>query len=248
LARPFLCIAKAIIYVEHAKIVFFIKDKKKKFSFKERILHSPTLPQKEFMPEKPAAPVPKKKNFRNQRKTKLCKIPEETVKMINTIKTEYDHLLSPPFQVKKDDPGVPTIKCTINQEIFHKTFCNMGSGVNIMSKVTYEYLFGNEPLYPTYVQLQMVNQLIRFPEGIARDVMVKIQDHFIPTDFMVLDMGDEEEDTPIILGRPFLNTTNAIIYIGSRQIHFQVPDGKVHRHFNSYTNNEQSKKPHNNRR
>jgi hypothetical protein len=31
---------------------------------------------------------------------------------------------------------------------------------------------------------------------------------------MVLDMGDEEEDTPIILERPFLNTTDAIIYIG----------------------------------
>jgi hypothetical protein len=32
---------------------------------------------------------------------------------------------------------------------------------------------------------------------------------------MILDMGEEEKDIPIILGRPFLNTTNAIIYIGS---------------------------------
>jgi hypothetical protein len=40
----------------------------------------------------------------------------------------------------------------------------------------------------------------------------------------VLNMGDEKEDTPIILGRPFLNTTNAIIYIGSGQIHFQFPN------------------------
>jgi hypothetical protein len=96
----------------------------------------------------------------------------------------------------------------------------MGSGVNMMSKITYEYLFGNESLYPTYVQLQMVDQSIRFPEGIARDVMVKIQDHFVPADFMVLDMRDEEEDTLIILGRPFLNTTDAIIYIRSGQIHF----------------------------
>jgi hypothetical protein len=127
LARPFLCIAKAIIYAEHAKIVFSIKDKKKKFSFKEHILHSPTLPQKAFIPEKPAAPVPKKKNFRNWRKTKLSKIPEETVKMINTIRTEYDHLLTPPFLMKKDDLGVPTIECTINQKIFHKTFYDMGS-------------------------------------------------------------------------------------------------------------------------
>jgi hypothetical protein len=36
-----------------------------------------------------------------------------------------------------------------------------------------------------------------------------------PTDFMALDMREEEDDTPIILGRLFLNTTNAIIYIGS---------------------------------
>jgi hypothetical protein len=32
---------------------------------------------------------------------------------------------------------------------------------------------------------------------------------------MVLDMEIEEEEMPIILGRPFLNTTNAVIYIGS---------------------------------
>jgi hypothetical protein len=35
--------------------------------------------------------------------------------------------------------------------------------------------------------------------------MVKTQDHYVPADFMILDMGEEEEDVPIILGRPFLN-------------------------------------------
>jgi hypothetical protein len=33
---------------------------------------------------------------------------------------------------------------------------------------------------------------------------------------MVLDTGVENEETPIILGRPFLNTTNDLIYIRSR--------------------------------
>ena len=89
-----------------------------------------------------------------------------------------------------------------------------------MSKVTYEYLFSNEPLYPTYMQLQMVDQSIWFLEGIAKDVMVRIHDHFAPADFMILDMSEEEDDTPIILGRLFLNTTNAIIYVGSGQVHF----------------------------
>ena len=112
------------------------------------------------------------------------------------------------------------IECTIGKRIFHKTFYDVGSGINIISKVTYEYLFSNEPLFPTYMQLQMADQSIRFPKGIARDVIVRIQDHYAPTDFMVLDMGQEEDDTPIILGRPFLNTTNAIIYIGFGQVHF----------------------------
>ena len=80
--------------------------------------------------------------------------------MINTLRSEYDHLLASPFLAKKDDLGVPTIECTIGQRIFHKTFYDIGSGVNIMSKVMYEYLFGNEPLFPTYMQLQMADQSI----------------------------------------------------------------------------------------
>jgi hypothetical protein len=141
-------------------------------------------------------------------------VPEETIKMINAINAERDHLLTPPFLVKKDDPGVPTIECTINQKIFRNTFCDIGSGANIMSKVTYEYLFGNKPLYPTYIQLQMVDQSLRWPEGIGKGVLVKIQDYYVPTDFLVLGMPGDE-DTPIILGRAFLNTTDTVIYIGS---------------------------------
>jgi hypothetical protein len=71
--------------------------------------------------------------------------------MINTIQSKYEGLLTPLFLAKKDDPVVPTIECLINQKVFYKTFCDIRSGVNIMSKVTYEYLFGNEPLYPTYM-------------------------------------------------------------------------------------------------
>ena len=89
-----------------------------------------------------------------------------------------------------------------------------------MSKVTYDYLFGDEPLFPTYMQLQMADQSIQFSEGITKDVMVRIHDQFAIVDFMVLDMGEEEDDMPIILLRPFLNTTNAIIYVGSGQVHF----------------------------
>ena len=51
LGRPFLSTAKAIIYADSAKICFTIKDKKEKFSFKNRILQSPSHPQKAYLLE-----------------------------------------------------------------------------------------------------------------------------------------------------------------------------------------------------
>jgi hypothetical protein len=229
---------KAIIYAKHAKIVFTIKDKKEKFSFRSWMLHTPARHHAPYKRDELVMIKEKKKNPRSRRKNMAGKAQEEIVKMINTIQSEYEGFLAPPFLAKKDDPRVPTIECLINQKVFHKTFCDIGSGVNIISEVTYEYLFGNEPLYPTYMQLQMADQTVRFSEGIAKDVIVQIQGRYVPTEFMVLDMGVEDEETPIILGRLFLNTTNSIIYIGSRQVHFQFLDRKVRCQFNSYTNYE----------
>jgi hypothetical protein len=64
------------------------------------------------MPEETTLVTKKKKNRR--RKNKTSQSPEETVNMINTIQSEYDHLLALPFLEKKDDPCVPTIECTIS--------------------------------------------------------------------------------------------------------------------------------------
>jgi hypothetical protein len=46
------------------------------------------------------------------------------------------------------------------------------------------------------MQLQMANQSIWFSEGIAKDVLVQIQDRYVPSDFMVLDIEAEDEETP----------------------------------------------------
>jgi hypothetical protein len=111
-----------------------------------------------YLPEETS--ISKKKNIIRRRKNKAREPQEESVNMINTLPSEYDHLLTSPYLTKKDDPGVPMIECTIGQRIFHKTFCDIRLGVNIMSEVTYEYLFGDEPLFPTYMQLQLADQSV----------------------------------------------------------------------------------------
>jgi len=44
-------------------------------------------------------------------------------------------------------------------------------------------------------------------------------------------MGEDEYDPPIILGRPFLSTVKAIIYIGTGEVHMHFSSEKVRRYF-----------------
>ena len=67
-----------------------------------------------------------------------------------------DRRLKSPFLIKKDDPGVPSIECTINGYFFQKTLYDTGSDDNVMAAVTYQLLHGTMPLQPTYIQLQMI--------------------------------------------------------------------------------------------
>ena len=217
LEHPFLHTAKATIHAGSAKTSFQIKDRVEKFSFNNSKLHSTKFLQ-EQPPTKKGRSKKEKNELQGMQKLKFEQGRLEFANMINTLRSNYDHLLASPFNTKKGDPGLPTIECTIGQQVFHNTFCHLGSGVNIMSKVTYDNLIG-EPLLPTYTQLQMVDQTIWFLDKIAKDILVKIQDDYAPADFMILDMGINEE-IPLILGRPFLNTTNTVIYVGSGQIHF----------------------------
>ena len=49
---------------------------------------------------------------------------------------------------------------------------------------------------------------------------MKVEDLYIPTDFIVLDTG-KEEDESIILGRPFLATARAVIDVDRGEIFLQ---------------------------
>jgi hypothetical protein len=61
--------------------------------------------------------------------------------------------------------------------------------------------------------LELGDNSIRYPLGIAEDVPVKVGHHFIPVVFVVLEMR-EREKPPLILGRPFLKTVGATIDVG----------------------------------
>jgi hypothetical protein len=77
------------------------------------------------------------------------------------------------------------------------------------------------PLEPTGMCLELGDNSIRYPLGITEDVPIKVVHHFIPVDFVVLEMG-EREKPPLILGRPFLKTVGATIDVGKGEIKFDI--------------------------
>ena len=125
LGRPFLNISGAVIFAIAANISFYIKGRKETFSFKSKTTKIPEQPQYE----------PRKRtNRRNKSKKQVW---TESTKMVTAVHRGEDRQLKSPFLIKKDDPCVPSIQCSINGYYFKKTLCDTRSGVNIMATVTY---------------------------------------------------------------------------------------------------------------
>ena len=69
--------------------------------------------------------------------------------------------------------------------------------------------------------LQLADQTVRYPAGIAENIPVKIRNFFFPVDFIVLNM-EVDAKTLLILGRPFLSTANAHIDVGAGEIQLNI--------------------------
>ena len=85
--------------------------------------------------------------------------------------------------------------------------------MNLMPYSVYMQL-GLGALKPTTITLSLADRSVKIPKGIVEDVLVKINKFYYPVDFVVLDTepsSNEPNHVPIILGRPFLATANAII-------------------------------------
>ncbi|XP_058222978.1 uncharacterized protein LOC131332701 [Rhododendron vialii] len=67
---------------------------------------------------------------------------------------------------------------------------------------------------PTRVTLQLADRSVRTPRGVVEDVLVQVDQFVYSVDFVILDTNPTDSSTastPVILGRPFLATADAVI-------------------------------------
>ena len=58
------------------------------------------------------------------------------------------------------------------------------------------------------------------------DVLIQVKQLVFPADFVVMDI-EEDPDIPIILGRPFMSTTNYRVVLGNGELELDEEDQKV---------------------
>ncbi|KAK2396576.1 hypothetical protein QL285_058224 [Trifolium repens] len=125
---------------------------------------------------------------------------------------------------KKEDPESVTIICQIGKAGVN-ALCDVGSSVNVMSLYLAEKFKLITPTAGTTRELTLVDQSTIHVEGMMKDVLVKVEDLVFPADFMILDIQEDEEH-PIILGRPFLATSRALTDVELAELTLRIGEEK----------------------
>ncbi|WKA10528.1 hypothetical protein VitviT2T_028094 [Vitis vinifera] len=138
-------------------------------------------------------------------------------------------------QVKVNIPLLDMIKQVPTYAKFLKDLCTIKRGLNVNKKAflteqvsaiiqcksplkykdpgcpTISVMIGGKP---TSITLSLADRSVKIPRGIIEDVLVRVDNFYYLVDFFVLDtdpLVKEANYVPIILGRPFIATSNAII-------------------------------------
>lgn len=123
---------------------------------------------------------------------------------------------------KYSDPGSPIVKIVINGTQIKNALVDLGATINVMTKDIMQKL-NITILKPTPTVLQLADSSTVQLDGMIEDVVVTLDSWEYPTYFMILSPKDTLGGYPVILGRPWLSTTDA--FIGCRSGDTTISNG-----------------------
>ncbi|GJT97769.1 reverse transcriptase domain-containing protein [Tanacetum coccineum] len=71
------------------------------------------------------------------------------------------------------------------------------------------------------MSVRLADRSFQYPVGIAENMLVEVGKFTFPADFVILEM-EEDSKVPLILGRPFLHTADAVIRVKQKQLNLGV--------------------------
>ncbi|CAM8941098.1 unnamed protein product [Rhodiola kirilowii] len=121
-----------------------------------------------------------------------CRRTIEDVDMVS-LNGECSAILQPRMPPKLEDPGSFSVSCYINEVKIERAMCDLGASISLMPYSLCKKLNMGEPK-PTQMILRLADRSSRF----LKDVSVRVGNFYIPGDFVVLEMKEDNE-IPILL-------------------------------------------------
>ncbi|GKC37511.1 reverse transcriptase domain-containing protein [Tanacetum coccineum] len=133
------------------------------------------------------------------------------------------------------------IPCNFNKAFSCEALADLGARINLMPYYLYAKL-SLETLKPTKMSVRLADRSFQCPIGIAKNMLVKVSKFTFLIDFVILEM-EEDSKVPLILGRPFLYTADAVIRVKQKQLNLGVGTERMTFHIDSamkhsYLNND----------
>ncbi|XP_019455058.1 PREDICTED: uncharacterized protein LOC109356176 [Lupinus angustifolius] len=194
------------------------KDKERQYTrfmdiFKNLQINIPFMEAMEQMPTYA--------KFMKDMLTRKRKFSEETV----TLEAGCSAIIQKSLPEKTKDPGSFTIPVSIGELSVRKALLDLGASINLMHLSMLKRI-GDLDIKPTRMTLQLADRSMKFPYGVAKDVLVKVDKLVFPVDFVIMDI-EEDAEVPLILGRPFMKTTRVNIDVDEGKLKVRGQDDEV---------------------
>ncbi|XP_048227298.1 uncharacterized protein LOC125369329 [Ricinus communis] len=142
-----------------------------------------------------------------------------------TLNEECSTIFQNNLPEKRHYTGSFTIPYVIGNLFVNDALADLGASINVMPYNLFVKL-GLGETKPTRMSIQLTDRYVKYPRGIIENVLIKVNKFIFPVDFVILDM-DDESSVPLILGRPFLATSRAMIDVCDGKLKLRVGDETV---------------------
>ncbi|GJX42581.1 reverse transcriptase domain-containing protein [Tanacetum coccineum] len=121
---------------------------------------------------------------------------------------------------KLGNPESFLIPCNFDKSFSCNASADLGASINLMPYSLYAKL-SLETLKPTKMSVRLADRSFQYPIGIVENMLVEVGKFTFLVDFVILEM-EEDSKVPLVLGRPFLHTADAVIRVKQKQLNLGV--------------------------
>jgi len=136
------------------------------------------------------------------------------------LEDRYSVIIKKGLPTKFKDPKSFNLLVFIGVLSVDNALQDLGASINLIPLEMLKKI-GDLEIKPTKMTLKLADRVTKYPYGVVEYVLVKVDKFTFLVDYFVMDI-EEDEEVPLILGRPFMKTARIIIDLDKGELQVRV--------------------------